>query len=94
MIGEGKDVWLEKKAVLFKTEDTQSANDPLAEKASGLKIYLVVHATFEDTNVFYTTREAAEVALRGLAEKHEENEERFEIIVLEEGVAFEASFNC
>lgn len=55
-----------------------------------MKIYVVSHATFENTNVFYTSEEAAKQGLKTSATKYKTSENEWEIITLEEGVEFES----
>ena len=55
-----------------------------------MKIYVVSHATFENTNVFYLSEEAAKQGLKTSSAKYETSENEWEIITLEEGVEFES----
>ena len=58
-----------------------------------MKIYVIVHWMYEDVNVFYTTREKALEGIKSYAQEYNEPEDNWEILVLEEGQEFQASFD-
>lgn len=74
-----------------------------------MKIYVIYHATYENTNAFYLTREAAEGAIRRavakeladddpddegiLVEEFDEEKKNWHIKEIEEGENFDADFN-
>ena len=58
-----------------------------------MKIYVVVHATYENANVFFSSKEAALARIKEEVVKDEESDpEDWSIIELEEGEVFTADF--
>lgn len=55
-----------------------------------IKIYVVRHCTFEDTNVFFTNPKLAEVKLVELAKQYNTELEEWSIRTIQEGELFDA----
>lgn len=58
-----------------------------------IKIYVVHHCTFEDTNVFFVNRELAKAKLIELAKKYDTEVNECIISTIKEGDLFDACFD-